>query len=72
MLPPAAHDSVPTIGGGEDMTIPSLGRSPKEPLPGIGLHDPLNGRQACPEFYSFHQGVGQISSREGIFSCRPD
>ena len=40
--------SVSTIGGGGDMTIPSPGRSPKQPLPGIGLHDPLHGRQACP------------------------
>ena len=30
-----------TIGGVGSMTIPS---SSKEPLPGIGLHDPLHGR----------------------------
>ena len=57
---PAAVESrasVPTIGGGEDTTIPSPGRSPKQPLPGIGLHDPLHGRQACPEFNSVHQGL---------------
>ena len=63
--------SVPTIGGGGDTTIPSPGRSPKQPLPGIGLHGPLHGREACPEFNSFHQEVGQISPREGLFSCRP-
>ena len=51
--------------------IPSPGMAPKQPLPGIGLHDPLHGRQACPEFHSFHQGVGQISLPEGLFSCRP-
>ena len=39
-----------TIGEGGDKTIPSPGRSPKQPLPGIGLHDPLHGRQARPEF----------------------
>ena len=55
--------SVSTIGGGGNTTISSPGRSPKHPLPGIGLDDPLNSQQACPEFDSFHQGVGQISPR---------
>ena len=57
--------------GGGDTTILSPGRSPKQPHPGIGLHDPPHGRQACPEFNSFHQGVDQTSSREGLFSCLP-
>ena len=57
--------------GGGDTTIPSPGRSRKQPLPGIGLHDHLHGRQACPKFNKFHQGVGQISLREGIFSYHP-
>ena len=61
--------SVPTIGGGGDTTIPSPGKTPKQPLPGMGLHDPLHGRQACPKFNSFHQRVGQISPPEGLFSC---
>ena len=43
--------------------------SPEEPLPGIGLHDTLNGRQACPELNSFHQGIGQTCPREVFFSC---
>ena len=60
-----------TIGEGGDTTIPSPGRSPKQPLPGIGLHDPLHGRQACPGLKSFYQGVGQICPRVGLFSCRP-
>ena len=60
--------SVSTIGGGGDAKIPSPGRAPKQPLPGIGLHDPLHGRQACPEFNSFYQGVGQISPPEGLLS----
>ena len=60
-----------TIGGGGDSTIPSPRWSSKQPLPGIGLHDPLHDRQAYPEFASFHQGVGQICPREGLFSCRP-
>ena len=59
--------SVSTIGGGEGTTILSPGRSPKQPLPGIGLHDPLHGRQACPKFNSFHEGFGQISPREWLF-----
>ena len=63
------HTSCSTIGEGGDTTTPSPGRSPKHPLPGIGLHDPLHGRQACPEFNSFHQGVGQICPRSGLFSC---
>ena len=58
--------------GGGDTTIPSPGRSPKQPLSGTGLHDdPLHDRQACPELNSFHKGVCQISPREGLFSCRP-
>ena len=63
--------SCSTIGKVGDTTIPPPGWSPKQPLPGIGLHDPLHGWQACPEFTSFHQGVGQICLREGLFSCRP-
>ena len=58
-----------TIGEGGDTTISSPGRSPKQPRPGRGLHDLLHGRQACPEFIAFDQGVGQICSREGLFSC---
>ena len=58
------------IWGGGDTTIPSPGRSPKQLLPGIGLHDPLHGRQACPESSSFHHGIGQISSLEEPSSCR--
>ena len=53
------------------MTIPSPGTARKQPLPGIGLHYPLHDRQACPEFNSVHQGVGQISPPEGLFLCRP-
>ena len=59
-----------TIGGGGDTTISSPGRSPKQPLPGLRLHDPPHGRQACPEFIAFDQGVGQIYPRQELFSCR--
>ena len=58
------------IGEVGDTTISSPGRSPKQPLPGIGLHDHLHDRQACPEFIAFDQGVGQICPQSGIFSCR--
>ena len=51
--------------------IPSPERLPKQPLPGIRLLNPLHGRQACPEFNSFHQGVGQTSPGEGLFPDRP-
>ena len=60
------------IGGGGNTTIPSPWRSPKQSLPGIGLHDPLYGRQGFPEFNSFHQGglVKQDPGR-GYFSAIP-
>ena len=47
------------------------GGHPKQPLPKIGLRDPLHCRRACPDINSFHQGVGKICSQEGLFSCRP-
>ena len=65
------HPSRSTIETGGDTTIPSPGRSPKQPLPGIGLHNPLHDRQACPEFNSFHQGVSQVCLRGALFPCRP-
>ena len=52
-----------TIGEGGDTVISSPGMSPKLPLPGIKLHNPLHGRQACPEFIAFDQGGGQICPR---------
>ena len=64
------HKRGSTIGEGGDTTISSPGRSPKRPFPGMGLHDPLHGRQACPKFIAFDQGVGQICPRSGLFSCR--
>ena len=59
------------IGGGGNTTISSPGKSPKQPLPGIGLHDPLHGRQASPELKSFYQEIDQLCPREGPFSDRP-
>ena len=52
-----------TIGEDGDPTISSPRRSPKQPLPGMRLHDPLHGRQACPKFIAFDEGVGQICPR---------
>ena len=60
-----------TIGGAGGTSIPSPEWSPKQPLPGIGLHDPLHGRQACLELNSFHQEIGQICPREGLFLRHP-
>ena len=72
--------SVQSHGPGAEVVVSPYGtfnvselfprRSPKQPLPGIGLHDPLHGRQACPEFVAFDQGVDQICPRYGLFSCR--
>ena len=53
----------PTIGEGGDTTISSPGRSPKQPLPAMRLHDPLHSGQTSPEFIAFDQGVGQICLR---------
>ena len=64
---PRVRQRVSTIGGGGDTTIPSPWRSLKQPLPGIGLHNPLHGWQACLEFNPFQWRVGQISPREGLF-----
>ena len=63
LLLDVAHVRGSTIGEGGDTMISSPGRSPKQPLPGIGLHDPQHGWQACPEFITFDQGVGQIFPR---------
>ena len=60
-----------TNGEGGDTTIPSPGRSPKQPLPGIGLHDPLHGRQACPESNSFTRGLVKYVPGRGYFRAFP-
>ena len=49
----------------------SLGRSPKQPLPRIGLHDPLHGRQACPELNSFNQGLVKYVPGRDYFLAAP-
>ena len=56
-----------TIGEGGYTTISFPGRSPKQPLPGIELHDPLHGRQACPEFIAFDQGLVKYVPGRGSF-----
>ena len=59
-----------TIREGGDTTISSPGRSSKQPIPWMRLHDPQHGRQACLKFIAFDQGVGQIYPWWGLFSCR--
>ena len=44
---------------------------PEQPLPGIGIHDPLHGRQACSEFNSFHQGLVKYIPARGFFMPPP-
>ena len=56
-------------GAGIRDSVP--GRSPKNHLPGIGLHDPLHGRQACPEIDSFHQGLVNNVPGRGYFRVVP-
>ena len=63
--------SISASGGGGGTTTPSPGVSPKQPLTGIGLYHPLRGRQACPEFNSFHQGVSKKNPRDGLLPCHP-
>ena len=55
------------IGKGGDTTISSPRWSQKQPLPEIGLHDPLHGRQACPEFLAVDQGVVEYVPGRGCF-----
>ena len=65
-IPPGCTKSIhtrATIGEDGDITIPSPRRSSKQTLSGIRLHDPLHGRQACPDFNSFHQRVVQMCPR---------
>ena len=54
---PAFHSQVfQRLGGGGDTRILSPGMTPKQPLPGIVLHDPLHGRQACPQIILISPG----------------
>ena len=56
-------------GGGLHDSIP--GNITRKLFPGIGLHDPLNGRQAQPQFISLHLGSGQMCSRSRCFRAVP-
>ena len=46
------------LGGGRGYDDSVPGEVTKTTSLGIGRHDPLHGRQACPEFKSFQQRVG--------------
>ena len=59
------------IGGGGDTTISFSGRSPKQPLPGMRVHDPLRGRQACPEFIALTRGLVKYVLGRGYFRAVP-
>ena len=48
-------------GRGYDDFVP--GEVTKTAPSGMRLHDPLHGRQACPDFVAFDQGVDQICPR---------
>ena len=60
-----------TVGEGGCTTISSPGRSPKPPLQGIGLHDLLHGRQACPESIAFDWGLVKYVPGRGYFRAVP-
>ena len=76
-LPSALHPTVSTaacqerfndwVGRGYDDFVP--GKSPKQPLPGMRLHDSLHDRHAYPEFIACDQWVGPICPWEGLFLC---
>ena len=52
-----------------DDSVPE--RSPKQPLPGIGLHDSLHGRQAYPELNSFITGLVKYIPGRDYFGAVP-
>ena len=56
-------------GRGYDDSVP--GKSPKQPLPRIGLHDALHGRQACPEFIDLTRGLGKYVPSRSYFRAVP-
>ena len=59
--------SVSTIGGGGDTTIPSPGKSPKQPLPGIGLRHPHMVGKLAPNSTHFTRGfVEHIPGRKSF------
>ena len=51
--------------------ILSPGRSPKQPLPKMRLHDPLHYRQACPEFIAFDQVLVKYVPGRDYFRAVP-
>ena len=56
-------------GGGSIITSPWV--LPNIPLPGIGLHNPLHGRQACLKLHSFYEWFDLKHSLEGVFHAGP-
>ena len=63
--------SVSTIGGGGDTTIPSPGRSPKQPLPGMGLRHPHMVGKLAPNSTHFTTGLVKYIPGRGYFRAVP-
>ena len=63
--------SVSTIGAGGDTTIPSPGRSPKQPLPGIGLRHPHMVGKLAPNSTYFTRGLVKYIPGRGCFRAVP-
>ena len=63
--------SVSTIGGGGDTTISSPGRSPKQPLPGIGLRHPHTVGKFAPNSTHFTRGLVKYIPSRGCFRAVP-
>ena len=64
---PQKTTSCSTIGEGGDTTISSPGRSPKQPLPGIRLHDLLHGRKLVPNSTHSTRGLVKYVPDRGYF-----
>ena len=60
-----------TIREGGDTTISSPGRSPKQPLPGMILHDSLHGWQACPKLTHLTMGLVKYVPVRGYLRVVP-
>ena len=60
-----------TIREGEDTTISSPGRSSKQPLPGMRLHDPLIVRKLAPNSSHLTRGLVKSVPGRGYFRALP-
>ena len=67
----SAQTSVSKIGGGEDTTIPSPARSPKQPLPGKGLRHPHMVVKLAPNSTHLTRGLVKYIPGRGCFYAVP-